>query len=142
MKKIEISTILEDNDFIYNIETKKYHFKYDDRLYACFDGKEDRGYYNGKYDDTCYFSIENNENMIEFPSEYIKYLDINHDKETEKLKLTIYTSFETFIKTTFRYKTSLYEICNVKTDLECIKYDIEKSLSGINEIIDKLNNPY
>lgn len=142
MTKIEISTILKDCGFIYDEESKEYSFKYDNHIYACFDGKEDRGYYNGKYDDTCYFSVENNENMIELPCECIKRIDINNNKKTEKLKFTVYTNFDTFIMTTFRYKAALYDIHDIKLDLENIKDNIEESLSGINEMIDKLKNPY
>ena len=44
--------------------------------------------------------------------------------------------------TTFRYKAALYDIHDIKLDLENIKDNIEESLSGINEMIDKLKNPY
>ena len=40
MTKIEISTILEDSGFIYDIESKEYSFKYDSNISACFIKKE------------------------------------------------------------------------------------------------------
>lgn len=141
MTKIEISTILEDSGFIYDIESKKYSFKYDNHIYACFNGKEDRGYYNGKYDDTCYFSVENNENMIELPCECIKRIYINNNKKTEKLKFTVYTNFDIFIMTTFRYKAALYDIHLLNFNFEDIKDSLEESLSNINELIGILNRP-
>ena len=138
MTKIEISTILEDNGFIYDIESKEYCFKYDSNISACFIKKEYKKYYNEVY----YFKIKNNENIIEIPCSFVEKINFYNNKKTEKLKFTVYTNFDTFIMTTFRYKAALYDIHDIKLDLENIKDNIEESLSGINEMIDKLKNPY
>lgn len=137
MTKIEISTILEDSGFIYDIESKGYSFKYDSNISACFIKKEYKKYYSEVY----YFKIKNNENIIEIPCNFVEKINFYNNKKKEKLKILIHTNYDADINTVFKYGAALYDIYDIKLDFEDIKDSLEESLSNINELISILNRP-
>ena len=137
MTKIEISTILEDSGFIYDIESKEYSFKYDSNISACFIKKGYKKYYNEVY----YFKIKNNENIIEIPCNFVEKINFYNNKKKEKLEILIHTNYDADINTVFKYGAALYDIYDIKLDFEDIKDSLEESLSNINELIGILNRP-